>query len=120
MAELWVLCEGLSRAANLDDEVETEAGGVSLVEPCGRQELCFRLWVEDDTSHRSDDRALRNTLAADLPLTLPVRSSSSRRSASRTHTASASASASLSRLAMRRSASRARSRGESFSALDSS
>src|SRR2546428_11972652 len=114
MAELWVLCEGPSRAANLDDEVETEAGGVSLVE------LCFRLWVEDDTSHRSDDRALRNTLAADLPLTLPVRSSSSRRSASRTHTASASASASLSRLAMRRSASRARSPGEIFHAVASS
>jgi len=41
MAELWVVGEHMSRTADLGDEVDAEAGRVSVVESCRREELRF-------------------------------------------------------------------------------
>jgi len=105
-------------AFNLVDKVRTQAGCARFVEPGRGDQFAFGLRVESER-HRSAARAFLNTFAAGTPLTLPLFSSTERRSISSSYAPSAPGSAVSSRLLINRSASRARERGESFSASSS-
>ena len=92
MTDLGVSCDRSRSAANLEDKFQAETVSLGLVELSGGDKLCFSVRMESDAFHRSLDRAFLKTLSAGLLVTVPERSSSSRRSASSTQSFSASGS----------------------------